>query len=88
MSHIQHKRDKLLKRIRRVQGQLKAVENAIANGVDCSDVLQQIAACRGAMNGLMGEVLEDHIRCHVNFKSSTKDTGAEELVSVVRSYLK
>ena len=89
MSHVQRHKDKLLKRIRRVKGQMQAVEKALNNGSDCSDVLQQIAACRGAMNGLLKEVLEDHIRCHVTFKPIHKDdAGADDHVAIVRSYLK
>jgi DNA-binding FrmR family transcriptional regulator len=59
---------------------------------ECSEVLQLIAACRGAMNGLMAEVLEDHIRFHVGGEGkkgkSAGDSDTEDLVSVVRSYLK
>jgi DNA-binding FrmR family transcriptional regulator len=88
MSHVHQGKTELLKRIRRVKGQMESVEKALTNGADCADVLQQIAACRGAVNGLLKEVLEDHIRHHVNFKSKARDFGAEELIAIVRSYLK
>jgi FrmR/RcnR family transcriptional regulator, repressor of rcnA expression len=90
MSHTIRNKEKLLKRVRRVRGQVEAVERALQDEKECSDVLQLIAAARGAMNGLMGEVLEDHIRCHVKFASGSRemDSGAEEVIDVIRSYLK
>ena len=90
MSHTIRNKEKLLKRVRRVRGQVEAVERALQEAKECSDVLQLIAAARGAMNGLMAEVLEDHIRCHVRFTPAAKgtDSGAEEVIDVIRSYLK
>lgn len=90
MSHTIRDKEKLLKRVRRVKGQVEAVERALQHEKECSDVLQLIAAARGAMNGLMAEVLEDHIRCHVKFASGSReiDSGAEEVIDVIRSYLK
>jgi len=89
MSHTIRGKDKLMKRVRRVRGQIEAVERALDAQSPCADVLQLIAAARGAMNGLMVEVLEDHIRCHVAPATGPKaDREAEELVGVLRSYLK
>jgi DNA-binding FrmR family transcriptional regulator len=55
-------------------------------------VLQQIVAVRGAMNGLMTEVIEDHVRTHIASPAITSNAerakGADELIEVVRSYLK
>ena len=51
--------------MRRIRGQVEAIERAVAEEKDCGDVLQLIAAARGAMNGLMAELLEDHVRFHV-----------------------
>jgi len=82
---------KLLNRVRRIRGQIEALERALENGVPCADVLQLISASRGAINGLMVEVIEDHIRVHlVNPTLQPSDTAnaAEELIDVVRSYLK
>ena len=80
----------MLKRVRRIRGQVEAVERALQEQKECSDVLQLIAATRGAMNGLMSEVLEEHIRCHVKFASGGRgvDSGAEEVIDVIRPYLK
>jgi FrmR/RcnR family transcriptional regulator, repressor of frmRAB operon len=83
---------KLLNRVRRIRGQVEAVERALAQEIGCADVLQVITAARGAINGLMGEVMADHIRKHLINTAPNPDVGtvnaAEELIDVVRSYLK
>jgi len=89
MSHTIRGKDKLMKRVRRVRGQIEAVERALDAERPCGDVLQLIAAARGAVNGLMIEVLDDHIRCHIVAAAGPKaGAEAEELVDVLRSYLK
>jgi len=79
---------KLLNRVRRIRGQVEAVE--LEHEIGCSDVLQLITAARGAINGLMGEVIEDHIRIHLVGPTAAHhaDEAAEELIEVIRSYLK
>lgn len=82
---------KLLARVRRMKGQVQAVEDALASGADCGMVLQQIAAIRGAANGLMNQMLESHIREHLGTEDIPADQRQEDLeqvVSVLRSYLK
>jgi FrmR/RcnR family transcriptional regulator, repressor of frmRAB operon len=92
VSHTIREKSKLLNRVSRLRGQIEAIERALEQEVECSDVLQLIASARGAMNGLMAEVLEEHIRMHVVDPSCEPDAekarGAEELIGVVRSYLK
>jgi DNA-binding FrmR family transcriptional regulator len=89
MSHILRNRERLLKRIRRIRGQVDAVERALEAGKECSDVLHAISAARGAMNGLMSEVLEDHIRCHVGTNGSRANKkDVEDVIEVMRSYMK
>ena len=92
MSHTVREKQKLLARIRRIRGQVEAIERALEAEVGCADVLQVIASVRGAMNGLMAEVMEDHIRFHVVDPTRERDPdkarGAEELIDVVRTYLK
>lgn len=90
MAHTVRQKSKLLARIRRIRGQVEAVERALEAEVGCADVLQLIASVRGAMNGLMAEVMEDHIRQHVVDPARDPDRarGAEELIDVVRTYLK
>ncbi|WP_353154245.1 metal/formaldehyde-sensitive transcriptional repressor [Herminiimonas fonticola] len=90
MSHVADNK-KLLARVRRMQGQVGALEKALEQGGDCSAVLQQIAAIRGAANGLMGEVLESHIREHLGADVVAPDQRQEEIeqiVKILRSYLK
>ncbi len=92
MSHTVREKAKLLARVRRIRGQVEALERALEAEKGCSEVLQQIAAIRGAMNGLMTEVLEEHVRTHIASESITSDAerqkGAQELLEVVRAYLK
>jgi DNA-binding FrmR family transcriptional regulator len=79
-------------RVRRIRGQIEAVERALEQEIGCADVMQLIAAARGAINGLMREVMEDHIRMHVigpgPDPNSERAQATEELIDVVRSYLK
>ncbi|NFV81865.1 metal/formaldehyde-sensitive transcriptional repressor [Magnetospirillum aberrantis] len=90
MSHVFKDKPKLLARIRRIRGQVEAIERSLDGGNDCLEVLQLIASVRGAMNGLMGELIEGHVDHHI-VKAPTDDArrqGAEELASILRSYLK
>ncbi len=92
MAHTIREKGKLIQRVRRIRGQVEAIEHALTAEQECSDVLQLIAAARGAMNSLMAEVLEGHIRFHVldatHKGSSKRAAGAQDLIDVVRSYLK
>jgi DNA-binding FrmR family transcriptional regulator len=91
MSHTIRNKTNLAKRVARIRGQVDAVARALENEAECGEVLRLIASARGAMNGLMAEVLEDHIRSHAfrSAKSKSDDAqAADELVDVVRSYLK
>jgi DNA-binding FrmR family transcriptional regulator len=87
-----HEREKvkLLQRVRRLRGQLDAVERALTADEDCGDQLMLLAAVRGGINSLMGEVLEDHIRFHltVGSKEQIAPELAEDLIDLVRAYLK
>jgi DNA-binding FrmR family transcriptional regulator len=92
MSHTVRDKKKLLNRVRRIRGQVDAVEKALEMELDASSILQMIASCRGAMNGLIAEVIEGHIRLHVidpkKKPTAEQVDAAEELIDVVRSYLK
>jgi len=91
MAHVYEQRDKLLLRIRKIRGQADGLEKLLNNDAECLKVLQQIAALRGAVNGLMGEVLEGHIRDHLGNNDLSPEERAEEVddvVKVLRSYLK
>lgn len=92
MAHTVLKKSKLLARVRRLKGQVEAVERALEDERECYEVLRLVASIRGAVNGLTGELIEDHIRNHVVDPDQDSDPlraqGAEELIEVVRTYLK
>ena len=93
MAHTIRDKQKLLNRIRRLRGQVDAIEKALDQERKCSDILQTIAACRGAMNGLMAELVEEQIRSHVLDTERRKPTvgqttAAEGLINIVRTYLR
>jgi DNA-binding FrmR family transcriptional regulator len=92
MSHTVQKRQKLLARIRRIRGQVEGIERALASESGCDEVMHLIAGARGAMAGLMAEIVEDHVRSHlvdVEKHPGALDTeAAEQLLDVVRTYLK
>ena len=90
MSHTKTEKDKLLNRIRRVRDQIEAVERALEDEKGCATVLHLIVAARGALNSLMTEVIEDHIRLHLvdAGKDTARTRGAEELIEAVQVYLK
>jgi DNA-binding FrmR family transcriptional regulator len=89
-AHGKNEKLKLLNRVRRLRGQIEAVERAIADDQGCAAVLHLIVAARGAMSALMTEVIEDHIRLHVvdPTKDAERSRGAEELIEAVQAYLK
>jgi DNA-binding FrmR family transcriptional regulator len=92
MAHTRKAKDKLLIRVRRIRGQVDAIERALESEEECTSVLQLMAACRGALNSLMAEVMEGHVRFHVlspeDGRNSPHARAAEELIEVVRAYLK
>jgi DNA-binding FrmR family transcriptional regulator len=88
--HTIREKTKLIARVRRIRGQIEAVERALASETECTDVLRLIASVRGAVNGLMGEVMEDHVLEHIvgaaNAGERTKN--AQEFTEIVKAYLK
>jgi DNA-binding FrmR family transcriptional regulator len=92
MSHIIRNKTSLLARVRRIRGQVEALERALEAEKGCAEIMQQIAAFRGAANGLMTEVIEEHLRTHVASPAITSHAsrarGADELIEVVRAYLR
>ena len=92
MSHTIKQKQSLILRAKRIQGQVEALVRALTEERDCSDVLQVMSAARGAMNSLMAELLEGHIRSHVldgkHKPTSQQVIAADEVVNMVKSYLK
>jgi DNA-binding FrmR family transcriptional regulator len=88
---ISKEKQKLRFRIKRIRGQFAAVERALTAGDECADILMLLAAIRGGVNGLMAEVLEDHIRLHIMNPDHAVDSPeelGEDLIRLVRAYLK
>lgn len=90
MAHTVRDKQKLLNRIRRIRGQVEAVERTLEGEADCSDVMHLLTATRGAVNSLLAEVLEDHVREHLVGRSSseTRVEAADELIDVIHTYFK
>lgn len=90
MSHTIRDKDKLLARIRRMKGQMEAVERALEGGKPCGDVLQLLASVRGALSGLTGEVMQEHLHEHVLHAENDEGRAkaAEELAQVLKTYIR
>jgi len=89
MGHTIKQKAKLQSRVRRLKGQLEAVERALEAERPCAEVLNLVASIRGAITGLTAELIEDHIREHVIAADTrTRSVGAEELIDVIRTYFK
>ena len=91
MAHTKSNKERLLARVRRITGQITAIERAITEDAGCATILHQVAGVRGAVLGLMDELVEDHMREHVlkpRLTSEERAQGAEELLAAIRRYAK
>jgi len=92
MAHTTEERRRLLSRINRIEGQVKSIRSALEKNRECATVLQQIAACRGAINSLLVEIIDGEIRFHVLSKNARVDSrearAAEDLVEILHRYIK
>jgi FrmR/RcnR family transcriptional regulator, repressor of rcnA expression len=88
MSHLSREELDLVNRTKKVIGQLESAERALNEHQSCSEVLHRLAAARGAINSLMGELMEDHIRNHMTRHTKTSEEAAADLIEIVRTYLK
>lgn len=92
MAHTLEEKKKLLNRVRRIRGQIESVERALDQESECSEILHHIATCRGALDALMAEVIEGHIRFHVldPNRDPTDDQAqaADDLIQALRAYLR
>jgi DNA-binding FrmR family transcriptional regulator len=92
MTHTVRGKHKLLGRVRRIRGQIEAIERALEGEASCGQVMHLIAGVRGATAGLMAEVVEDHVRTHLvdaeQHPGALNADAAEQLLEVVRTYLK
>jgi DNA-binding FrmR family transcriptional regulator len=92
MTHTIREKQKLLARVRRIRGQVEAIERALDSEAGCEQVMHLIAGVRGAIAGLMAEVVEDHVRTHLvdagTHPNALNRDATEQLLDVVRTYLK
>ena len=88
MSHTSREKLNLVNRTKKVIGQLEGVLRNLRADQPCADILQRLSAARGAINSLMGELMEDHIRNHMPRKTKSAEEAAEGLIEIVRTYLK
>ncbi len=94
MPHSPEAKKRAVTRLRRIKGQAEALERAVEEGTDCSALLQQIAALRGAANGLMAEVLDSHLRELFGSENEARpavvdpDAEIDALMKILRTYLK
>ena len=88
MTHLNREQLELVNRTKKVIGQLESVQRALEEDAHCADVLQRLAAARGAINSLMGELLENHILNHMPRKNKASAEAAQDIVEIVRTYLK
>ena len=90
MGHTVENKSKLIARVRRLKGQMAAIERALEAETSCAEILNLVASVRGATNGLVVELLEDHLRNHiVDVESDARRaSGAAELIEVMRRHLK
>ncbi|MCW5734890.1 MAG: metal/formaldehyde-sensitive transcriptional repressor [Enhydrobacter sp.] len=91
MAHISTHNDALLARVRRIAGQVGAIERALSAGDDCATILHLVAGARGAMSGLMAELIEQHLREHVarpGLSNADRQAGADDLIDAIRRYNK
>jgi DNA-binding FrmR family transcriptional regulator len=88
MSHLNSEKLDLVSRTKKLIGQLESALRAIEDDAHCADILQRLAAARGSLNALMGELMEDHILNHMPRKNKSSTEAAQDLIEIVRTYLK
>jgi DNA-binding FrmR family transcriptional regulator len=88
MSHLSREELDLVNRTKKVIGQLESVLRALNEHAHCVDILQRLAASRGAINSLMAELMEDHIRNHMPRKTKSAQEAADDIIEIVHTYLK
>jgi FrmR/RcnR family transcriptional regulator, repressor of frmRAB operon len=91
MAHTIRDKQKLINRVRRIRGQLDAAEGALEKELDCTIIMHTLAAGRGALDSLMAEVMEGHIKLHLvdpdDHPTSSQAKAAQDLIDVIKTYL-
>ncbi|ESQ83209.1 hypothetical protein AEAC466_13235 [Asticcacaulis sp. AC466] len=92
MSHADREKEKMLARVRRIRGQVEAIERAFEAEAESEKIMHLIAGVRGSVSGLMGEVVEHHIRYHLvdgeKFPGALDADAQEALVEIIHTYVK
>jgi len=91
LPEISKEKQRLISRVKRLAGQITAVERSVTEGDECADILMLLATIRGGVNSLMAEILEDHIRLHITHPDRAAESPeelTEDLIGLVRAYLK
>ncbi|MBB5350490.1 DNA-binding FrmR family transcriptional regulator [Haloferula luteola] len=91
MAHLSGDNTKLIQRVRRLKGQLEGIERMLVDGEDCYKILQNTAACRGALNSLTRQLMEEHIVHHIEQEASASEpikAASRDLREILHSYLK
>ncbi len=91
MSHTTASKQQIIARVRRIVGQLEGVERALEEGADCAVVLHRVSGARGAVNGLMEEIVAEFVREHVaapKVSTAARLAAADELIAIIRRYTK
>ena len=90
MAHTIREKAKLRTRINRIKGQLEAASVHLENEHDAYELLQLLSSCKGALMGLMGDIIEGHILEHI-VEANTKKDAAEagnQVTEILRSFWK
>jgi len=87
-SHSSREKLDLVNRTKKVVGQLEGVLRGLHQDEPCAELLQRLSAARGAIHSLMAELMEDHIRNHMPRNSKSSEEAADDVIQIVRSYLK
>ncbi|MEG0279933.1 MAG: Ni(II)/Co(II)-binding transcriptional repressor RcnR [Morganella sp. (in: enterobacteria)] len=90
MSHTIRDKQKLQNRASKIQGQVNSLKRMLDEPHECAAVLQQIAAIRGAVNGLMREVIKGHLTEHVVHQEDEekRQDDLDIVLKVLDSYIK
>ncbi|MET4898366.1 metal/formaldehyde-sensitive transcriptional repressor [Sphingomonadaceae bacterium jetA1] len=91
MAHVTTNKEKIIARVRRIAGQVAAIERSVAADADCAETLHLVAAVRGAVAGLMDELVEDHLHAHVaapHLSDAERTAQAAELARLLRRHFR
>ena len=73
----------LLKRLKRIEGQVRGIEKMIVNGRDCESLITQLAAVRSAVEGVGALMLNNYVKLCFSKGDQKDKTGVDSLARVV-----